>query len=170
MKKFMPSGGKICIANVYYEINEINTKTLQNKTTSDICGNQIDNKSGVYVFVVNRDISNFNIKYFNSEITGVFFKKNCPYTKEIGVPPFIKNPQKDCIFYVGSARQIVSRLKEHWNNEKINGCCSLKLGFQTRKWIRDFFKVYVIYDEGETKDNKTLEKEIRQEYGSSFGK
>lgn len=165
----------ITINNINYNIEEIDTSTLikaKGQIVKTISKSKVFNSKGVYIFVLKSSLINFNINYFSSEITGVFFKQKCPYTKEIGVPPFVEKPQKDCIFYVGSAGQIVSRLKEHWNNEKINGCSSLKLGFKSRKWIRDFLKVYIITsccNKNLPFDHKQLEKDIRNIYGAAFG-
>ncbi|MBR2302311.1 MAG: hypothetical protein IKA42_00740, partial [Clostridia bacterium] len=78
---------------------------------------------------------------------------------------------KDCVFYVGSAGQICSRLKEHWNNNKINNCVSLKLGFNSRKYVKKYLKVYVILStENNNMNYKQVEKDIRNEYGAAFGK
>ena len=177
MKPFqVQSNNTILIKDIAYNIEEIDKSTLStsgNSTVTTTSNSIINNIKGVYIFVLDRSISNFSKNHFDREVTGVFFKRNCPYTKEVGVPPFIEAPKPNCIFYVGRAGQIVSRLKEHWNNDKINGCTSLKLGFTTRKWIKEFLKVYVITsicDSMYAFDYKQLEKDIRAEYGSAFGK
>lgn len=175
MDIFQFSQNTITIDNKAYNIDEINTNTLEKKKQTLNMGNQpIQNEKGVYIFISTRDFPNFNINHFRSEVTGIFFQQKTPFTAEIGVPPYSgKYPKKDCIFYVGSAGRIISRLKEHWNSDKINGCTSLKLGFSSRKWIKPFLKVYVItscVDEGQKFDYKQLEKKIRRKYESAFGK
>lgn len=176
MKPFQiqSTNNAIGINNVNYNIIEVDVSTLGNKQALQTgTKTPIKNTKGVYIFISEKDFPKFNINYFNSEVTGIFFKQNRPYVVEVGVPPFIETPQKDCIFYVGSAGQIISRLKEHWNNDKINGCTSLKLGFPSRKWIKTFLKVYIItscVNPNDTFNHKQLEKDIRTQYGASFGK
>ena len=175
MKPFQiqSTNNAIGINNANYNIIEVDVSTLGNKQALQPgTKTPIKNTKGVYIFISEKDFPKFNINYFNSEVTGIFFKQNRPYVKEVGVPPFIETPQEDCIFYVGRADKVISRIKEHWNNDKINGCKSLKLGFTSRKWIKKFLKVYVItscVDGGKKLDNKQLEKDIRAEWGSAFG-
>ena len=172
MEKFIITDGQIKIDEISYEVKTIDTSTLvlknDIKTTEQ---KPVKNEKGVYIFVLKKDIPSFNIKCFDKELTGIFFENNCPYAKTIGVPPYIDKIKKDCIFYIGSAGKIVSRLKEHWNNSKINGCTSLKLGFSSRKWIRQFLTVYIIASSyNNNLDHKQLESTIRKKFGASFGK
>lgn len=160
----------IQVGSKRYQVIEVDTSTLS-KQIKDKSGVDIGNVQGVYIFVSNKDIPKFNLNFFNKEVTGVFFINNYPSIKIMEVPPFNNEPpQKECIFYVGRANKLTDRLKQHWNHRKINGCKSLKLGFLSRKWIKPFLRAYVIYTEGLGIDNKTLETEIRDEYGASFGK
>ena len=87
------------------------------------------------------------------------------------VPPFIAMPQKDCLLYVGTDKEVVSRIRQHWTTMKFNGCTSLKLGFKSRQWIKDYLKVFVILKESNPGlDRKSLEKAIRLQYGAAYGK
>lgn len=87
------------------------------------------------------------------------------------VPPFIAPPQEDCLFYVGSDNEVISRIKQHWTTDKFNGCTSLKLGFKSRQWIKEYLKIFVISEQFNSDlDCKTLEKEIRSQYGVAYGK
>jgi hypothetical protein len=163
--------GKITVnRNPYYSV-EVDTSTLLKGTTVlDSNGQNIKNKAGVYIFVVNRNVPNFNDSFFNKDVTGYFWRQRTLFSIVVGVPHFKEYPQKDCIFYVGSAGQITSRLKEHWNNAKINGCTSLKLGFDSRKWIKNFLRVFVIPESiNENLKHKELEKDIRSQYGTAYG-
>lgn len=170
MKQIKILGNNLKLQKCLYPLVEIDTLTLSKRYACDKNNNQIKNDQGVYIFVSNKTLPKFNKKYFNSEVTGVFFKKNSPYIKEMEIPPFNSPPKKDCIFYVGSDTHIISRVKEHWNKDKLNGCTSLKLGFTTRKWIKSILRVYVIHTQDLTIDYKSLEIEIRNEYGTAFGK
>lgn len=149
-------------------------KELDNKKVKDNNGNAIQGQ-GVYLFVINKKL-NFNIDFFNKEVTGIFFKDGCSYSKKIGVPPYNDSDKilkEGHIFYVGTAGQVNSRLIEHWHNDKINGCCSLKLGLKSRNWIKKFLDIYYISNDDITANKTTrgkLEKAIRDDYGSYMGK
>ena len=135
MKKFIVTNGQITINNVVYISKTIDISSLTSKKLKYTDGSNVNNEKGVYIFVSENDIPAFDINFFNKEVTGIFFKNNCPFVKAIGVPPYNEFPQKDCVFYVGSTNEIVFRMKEHWKNDEVNGCASLKLGFSSRKWI-----------------------------------
>lgn len=137
-------------------------------------------KSGVYVFVLNKD---FDLDYcrFMSEVTGVYFKNNCPYTVISSVPEinldFVEEDEKktqkytlkaNCILYVGRAKNLKNRVEEHLNNDNINKTSSLKLGFNSRKDIKDSIDLLVIKEDN-NKERGRLESEIRKQYGCYFG-
>ena len=163
--------GTIAVGRNSYQCVEVNTSTLlKGITVLDSNGQIVKNESGVYIFVMDKNISNFNKSFFDRDVTGYFWNKQTVFPLSVGVPHFNESPQKDCIFYVGSAGQMTSRLKEHWNNSKINGCTSLKLGFDSRKWIKNFLRVFVIPGSiNKNLNHKTLEKDIRTQYGSAYG-
>lgn len=173
LKKFEIQNNLLTLENnLVYKIKEIDKSTLEKSIgVIDVNKNAIDNKAGVYIFVLEKELPFFNKNLFNREVTGIFFDNFCPVIKTMGVPPFKSKPKKDCVFYVGSAGQICSRLKEHWNNNKINNCVSLKLGFNSRKYVKKYLKVYVILStENNNMNYKQVEKDIRNEYGAAFGK
>lgn len=172
-KLSISSKGIIKIANIGYKIIEVNKDTLSKRQAEDVYGNKILNTAGVYIFISDKDFPNFNINYFNSEVTGVFVSQYQPIIRTMEVPPFNEKPKKGCLFYVGRDTHVISRIKEHWKTAKLNGCTSLKLGFASRKWIKKFLKVYAITscaDKSKSLDYKQLEKDIRNEYGATFGK
>ena len=159
------------IENVVYNIKKVNFKEGL-KSLKD--------KSGVYVFVLNKK---FDLDYcrFMSEVTGVYLKNNCPYTVISSVPEinidFVEEDEKktqkytlkvNCIFYVGKAADLKGRIGEHLNSCKINKTSSLKLGFDSRKDIKDAIELWVIEENDEEKRGK-LESAIRERYGCYFG-
>lgn len=175
MEKFsivnIPPTISISKQNKVYSVIEIDVKTIaHSQKMQDTFGNEVQVSGGVYVFVLNKDINNFDIDFFNREVTGIFLKKGCPYMKICNVPQY-NNKQLcvDHVFYVGKAGQVESRIKEHWLCDKLTSCTSLKLGFDSRKWIKEFLKLYLIQT-SDDKEAKELEKAIREKYGSVFGK
>ena len=163
---------EIKVDNVTYPLIHVDTTTLDQRTVKDKNGVNQKNEAGVYIFVLNNDYDDFQLSDFQSEVTGIFFKGGCPYTKTFGTPQFNNEKlRKDCIFYVGTAGNILSRIKEHWKSSEINGCVSLKLGFETRSKIKDFLDLYLILDSVISSQNsrQSVEKDIRKNYGSVFG-
>lgn len=171
MKNFIPKESKITIKGKVYDITKVNFKEgLQS----------LEIKSGVYVFVLNKD---FDLDYsrFMSEVTGVYFKNNCPYTVISSVPKinldFLEEDEERTkhytlkakhILYVGKATDLKGRIGEHLNNDNINKNSSLKLGFDSRKDIKDSIDLWVI-EENDDEKSGLLESEIRKEYGCYFG-
>ena len=163
------SNHKIEVDNFTYSLIHVDSSTLIKKDVKDKNGITQNNEAGVYIFVLNKDYDNFKLIDFNSEVTGKFIKGDIT----IGVPPFNNEKlQKDCIFYVGTAGNILSRVKEHWKSSEINGCVSLKLGFDCRSIVKDYLDIYLIFEKDISSPitRQNLEKSIRNKFGSAFGK
>ena len=145
--------------------------TLKPRKREDI---PVDGKvSGVYIFVVKRNFILNLIKFF-SEVTGMFFNENViALSDHCLVPPYngsCKNGKhhlkKDCVFYIGSSKDIGGRIYDHLTSRTYKSPTSLKLGFKFREEIKDNLDLYYC----EVKNSyRNLEKNIRDEYGSYFG-
>ncbi len=147
---------------------KLNSAKLEDNSGVQICG------GGVYVFVVKQEVKDFDVDKFNADVTGSFIDENIIYYKVISVPTFNMTQQKRLkegfVFYVGKSGNLKSRLHEHWTNNLINNCVSLKLGFKNRgSMIKDKLEIYVTSESNE-KNRKSLELAIRKEYGAYFGK
>lgn len=178
MKKFTVNNNSITINSNTYNVTTIDKTTLSNGKIKDVNGVQIKNNAKIYLFVLNKDCLDFNIDFFNREVTGIFVKNGCPYTKVVNVPPFINKTRTlkiHRIFYIGSAKNVLSRIREHWTSDNITNTTSLKLGFASRSTIKDYLDIYIINannntNNGSNCNRRTLEKDIRNTYGSYFGK
>lgn len=147
---------------------------------------ELNNKSGVYVFVI-KDNTSINIDEFESEVTGYLGKLNENYCFDNTPTEFVFTPHfnyndfekpsspsniidlyEGRVFYVGKAKNLGSRIREHLNGNKINKTVSLKLGFQSRSKIKEHLSLYYC----ELSEEKIAEEElrIRNEYGVYFGK
>lgn len=149
------------------EFDESKQSVIDANTENKITG------GGVYMFVLNADVPNFDINKFNREVTGIFFDNVGPYCVVSNVPPYLGAKLKnEYLFYVGKSKgDLNQRIKEHWTCAKMTGNASLKLGFKSREWIREHLNIYVILDpKDNTMDVGKLESQIRDEYGSVFGK
>lgn len=125
---------------------------------------------GVYVFVAKEKFE-FDLEYFNSEVTGKFCIDGKTMMVTVSVPPCNKKESKFTVnqgdvFYVGSADDIKGRVNYHLNCREINNTVALKLGFNTRKYVKRKLKIYYY----ETEEKKKLEKSIRKKYDVIFGR
>lgn len=171
LKEFLPEKSKMSIGNVVHDIKKVNFKKGLDS---------LEIESGVYVFVLNKDLD-LDYCRFMSEVTGVYFKNNCPYTVISSVPKinldFLEEDEErtkhytlkaNRILYVGRAKNLKNRIEEHLNNDNINKTSSLKLGFNSRKDIKDAIDLWVIKEDN-NKGRGRLESKIRNEYGCYFG-
>lgn len=136
---------------------------------------------GVYVFVVDKDDGNlfldenfFKETYlYKKNIDNQFeyvrtvsssFKSDPPRKPGDGVVELVHGN----VFYCGRSDNIFSRTKEHLSSNTYTGNMSLKLGFDSRKWVREYLKCYIILIDDE--DNRAeIEDYIQNSYGSYFG-
>lgn len=141
------------------------------------------NEGGIYIFVVDKDYE-LNEEFFSETVLykgrkiddGICFTKAydvasipsatiCDEIKKNGSVIL----KKDQILYVGMRKEkLLNRVKEHLTNNKINGCKSLKLGFETRCGIKNNLRCYVAFIDDKDSISR-IEKLIRQTYGSYFG-
>lgn len=177
----------INVDKMFYIARKIDPNTLIKKTVNDDKGIIKDDKgiivkngAGVYLFVISNDVKRFNCKSFNKEVTGIFRVSGKFEKHTVGVPPFNFektkriNLGKDYLFYVGNKKKdVLGRIKEHWNKDKITNTVSLKLGFKSRKFIKKSLDVYVILESDNDSinsfDGGNIEKKIRDRYGTYFG-
>ena len=134
-------------------------------------------ENGTYVFVVRE---NFSRQYekFMREVTGHFRNAQNEEREDtmLLVPDFngkIDDNDKMCfsegsVFYVGSAKNVKGRIKEHITNATLSKTGSLKLGFETRSRVKTHLDIYVrCYKTiGEARD---MEGYIRTQFGAYFG-
>ncbi len=135
------------------------------------------NENGTYVFVVRENFS-YHYEKFMREVTGHFRDAQNEEREDtmLLVPEFnneIDNNgkmhfRKGKVFYVGSAKNVKSRIREHITNATLSKTGSLKLGFETRSGVKTHLDIYVHCYEtiGEARD---MEGYIRTQFGAYFG-
>lgn len=160
---------------------------IDNKNKLDymktIFGLENDNKydelsafKGVYVFVLNKDL-NLTDDFFDDvylykktdENNKVTFEKVYCIASDYKGDERPKNLKMNKVFYCGTSGNIFSRIYEHLTNSSYSGNKSLKLGFDSRKSIRDNLTCYVHLENDETKRSQ-IEQAIHNQYGYYFGK
>lgn len=162
----------------------ISPEDLKAEEYKRIALEEITEKSGVYIFLLKKDYK-YKKSVFEKEVTGKFVEcdengnvvcEGKPYL--LCVPEFnlsngnVKQEftlQKHKMLYVGSAKNLKNRIREHWKSNKINRTSSLKLGFNTRKQIKDCIDIYV-KEIAEYAKCKKKEKALRNDYGTYFGR
>lgn len=136
---------------------------------------------GVYVFVVDKtDNILINDDFFKD--TYIYRKidedkQKYEYIRTIS-STFKFNPKRkpgdgevilehEKVLYCGRSDDIFSRIKEHLTSKTYSGTMSMKLGFESRKNIREYLKCYILLlDEIE---RRKIEKYIHKTYDSYFG-
>lgn len=132
---------------------------------------KLDDFKGVYIFCLT---DNFVIPDNFFDDTRLYKKDKDDYVLDIAsnfneVFESEKCLKKNHLLYVGMKKEnIFSRIKEHLTNNKINGCRSLKLGFDTRKDILKKIICYIVLECDEGKISK-IESDIASHFGTYFG-
>lgn len=172
MKQFIVCKNKVKVNSVQYDVINIEIEKSKDGILVPHSNKNIK-KAGVYIFVLKRDCENFNLKEFSKEVTGTYYKNNGdPYLVETSVPKInyknISKLESGNILYVGKKGNIYSRVREHMVSNTINGNASLKLGFKSREYIKEYINIFAIIMNN--KDNSNLEQDIRKNFGTYFGK
>lgn len=168
------------IADVEYFVD--NFKQSKVEYLNDIFSTEYKNLKcfkGVYVFVVDKEDGNLILddNFFKETY---LYKKNsddqCEFVRTVSSSFKSDPPRKPGdgvvelvhgnVFYCGRSDDIFSRTKEHLSSNTYTGNMSLKLGFDSRKWVREYLKCYIILLD----DDKRAEIEdyIHNTYGSYF--
>lgn len=137
----------------------------------------IEKSYGVYVFVLEKDFE-YKRKMFEKEVTGKYkvydenIKKYINIVHSCATAPNFPDKTKilkaNHIVYIGSAQDLHGRVNEHLTSNKINNTVSLKLGFVTRKEMKDCIVIYVKLCKKE--DYKREEARLQGKYNYYFGR
>ena len=171
-KKLNLQAGQIYIGKTGYPAKKVDSLFPLKGCNISSCNAKLDNEEGVYLFVFNKDYK-LNYCRFFSEVTGCYLKKQKPYLVQTSVPEFnyYCNDENEYLLksnhlaYIGSSDKVRDRIWEHLHTDKITGTRSLRLGFETRKDIKECLDLYVILT-----TDKNIEYTLREHYKCYFGK
>jgi hypothetical protein len=134
---------------------------------------------GVYIFVVNKknklvlDDDFFKDTYIYRKMAD----DKCQYIRTISSSYRLNKFRQpgdaavtldhERVFYCGRSDTIIYRTNEHLSSDNYSGTMSLKLGFESRKWVREFLKCYFLLIDDVSRAD--VEKDIKNIYGAYFG-